>query len=282
MTLSQIYMKNGNVCVKTGATEMCTQGNGFANEQWHHVVYSNNGSVANLWLDGEIVNTITGGSGMSNSPERFCKTGLRPRSEPGISCTGSSMTCASSVTARMLRWSPCSNARLRWRSSTWTKRLPLPVLKTLPQAIGCWTAPGLARRLTCLDGWVIRSNSAARSSLRCARASFLPRRNPSAPRSGSIPTRVVNQPQTLWVLGKPDNSGPRYSIAMAPNSLKLCLLKATGNSTCAEDSAVGLIQNVWNHVTLTVDQPIPAYIIHGGHRDGAPVHQRLPGFGLCG
>ena len=71
------------------------------------------------------------------------------------------------------------------------------------------------------------------------------------------PTRMVEQPQTLWVLGNALNSAPRYSLAMAPNSLKLCLLRATGNGACAEDTEVGLIQNVWNHVTLTVEQPIP-------------------------
>ena len=76
--LSQIYLKNGNVCVKTGATEMCTQGNGFTNEQWHHVVYANNGSVANLWLDGSVVNTISGGATLPSSPGGFATARLRP------------------------------------------------------------------------------------------------------------------------------------------------------------------------------------------------------------
>ncbi|PKO13959.1 MAG: hypothetical protein CVU39_16395 [Chloroflexi bacterium HGW-Chloroflexi-10] len=60
VSLNQIYLRNGNVCSLSGSSEVCSRGGQIINGQWHHVVYSNNGGLINLWIDGVIVNSITG------------------------------------------------------------------------------------------------------------------------------------------------------------------------------------------------------------------------------
>jgi hypothetical protein len=254
--LNQIYLKNGNVCAKTGATEMCTEGNGFANEQWHHVVYANNGSVANLWLDDGIVNTISGGSVLPDSPDGFARLGY-------ASSASQDYLYGQLDDVRVFRYSQdASMVALLKRQAP----LALFHLDEETAASGFEDATPSDWMLDCagacpqtyLPGRLGHSVEFSGTQQLALRQSQLSATTKSFSTEVWVyPTRIIDQPQTLWVLGTGDNSAVRYSLAIAPNSLKLCLLRTAGDSTCPEDSAVGLIQNVWNHVTLTVEQPIP-------------------------
>ncbi|MBN1148930.1 MAG: Ig-like domain repeat protein [Anaerolineales bacterium] len=256
-TLNQLYMHNGNVCAKTGATLMCSAGDSLADGQWHHVVYANNGSYANLWLDGAVVNTITGGATVAAALDGQALLGYAPDAVQ-TSLDGQ----LDDVRIYRYTQSGAEVARLRQRAPLALFHLDEPHDSTqfedattadwlLACSGGCPQAEVEGRLSTAVEF------DGVNDRLRLSQ----PKLSDSA-QSFSIgvwvkPTRdAIGDPQTLWNAFNSGNTDIKYAIITNPGSLNLCVLTHDDQDACseAEQSKVALIQNVWNFVVLTVER----------------------------
>ena len=255
-TINEIYLRNGNVCAKTGVTEMCSVGGTIPDEQWHHVVYSNNGSTANLWLDGAIVNTIPFGSSLSPAPNGEAQLGY-------AAAAGQDYLNGQIDDVRVFRESQDASV-----VSQLKRRAPLALfpLDEATTAAGMQDATPQDWTLNCAGGQCPEVDRTGRLSTAAEfdgvndLFSLTQPQLSGTTRSFSVgvwvmPTKIAPNTQTLWVLSNAGGSAPKYSLATAPDSLKLCVLNNTANGTCPAQSNVDLIQNVWNFVLVTVDRP---------------------------
>jgi hypothetical protein len=220
------------------------------------VVYANNGSVADLWVDGVIVNTITGGASVAAALTGEARLGFAP------AATDDSLYGQLDDT-RVYRYAQAADViqQIRARAPLalfqLDERGPATVFQDATPA--AWSlacsgdaCPGTERQgklgtAVEFDGGAL---SLSQSALSNTSQSF-------SMGMWVQPTRIISQTQTLWVLPYDNNSGPKYAIGTAVNSLALCVQTATSQAACNEDSNVELVQNVWNFVALTVERVSP-------------------------
>ncbi|MHB8133097.1 MAG: LamG-like jellyroll fold domain-containing protein [Anaerolineaceae bacterium] len=254
--LNQIYLRGGNICSTVQNTEVCTRNATLINGQWHHVVYSNNAGATSFWLDGDIVNQISG--------------------QPLVASGGGHVYLGQADLAnndylngqlddvRVFRYSQAAEVvtQLLQRAPFFLSHLDDPdasdgiledtpadwMLDCNPDSNSC-PKTGMKGRLGTameFDG----SNDYLRlrqSQLSGSIQSF----------SVSIwvkPTNVLSSTQTLWTLWNANNTAIKYSLGIIPNGMKLCLLTGIDPNTCDANSNVDLIMNVWNNITLTVNR----------------------------
>ncbi len=265
--LQQIYLYKGNICTKVGTTSLCTRGGGYADGEWHHVVYANNGTVANLWLDGQIDSALANPPRVNPVDNEQAWLGYASVDEDNNPATTSVInptlngqlddvrvflySQAEDVVAQLNRRAPLFLAHLDEdeteisagiRDATprdWSLTCDLT---GCPQG-GTQGRLGAALQFDGQNDVVQLSQPVLSTALQSFSLSMW-----------VMPTAKVNRPQTLWAAGVQANSSYKYSMALAPNSMKLCILNSVAATTCDEESAAELVMNNWNFVTLTVER----------------------------
>lgn len=253
----QLYLKNGNICSLVGSNEMCSQGGSITDGQWHFVVYSNNGSVADLWLDGVKVNSISG-SGAVSSPGTKVLLGY-------ASSAGNPTMNGQLDDTRVFRYvqDPSVIAALKLRAPTFLGHLDEPDGSNVfddatPNdfQLGCvgdaCPTGGMEGRLRQAVEFNQNSDKLTlnQSQLSASATAF----------TGSMwiyPTQNKESTQSIFTISDGTNTQPRYAISIAPNSMYLSVQNTQnipGDSI--PQSNVELIKNTWNMVTLVVERNV--------------------------
>lgn len=254
VTNHQIYMDNGNVCSLVGSAEMCSTGGEFANGQWHHVVYSNDGTTADLWLDGAKVNTLTGSGSVAASTT--AKLGYAP-------AAGNPTLNGQIDDVRVFRYAQSAAviAALKLRAPIFLVHLDEADgsevfddstpndFQLVCSGASCPTG-GMEGRLTKAvefneSGDVLTLSQNVLSTSATAFTASL----------WVYPTDTTDTAQSLITINNAANSAPRYSIAFKAGSMYLTVQNAEGIAVDSIPvSNVELIKNTWNMVTLVVER----------------------------
>lgn len=256
--LHELYTKGGNICALSGTSEICSNGAALLNEQWHHVVYSNiNGSMG-LWLDGDVVNQLTGAAfPLANSATAYL----------GMAASGEQDYLSGEMDdVRIFRYSQPDVviAQLKARAPFFLVHLDdldgsdginddTPEDWVLDCAYnennGLNTCPvsGVEGRLG--TGMEFDAQNDILSLSQTALSSDIEEFSVSI---WVKPDETFTAPQTLWTVWNQNNSAIKYSLALVPDSMEICVLSGSDSATCDADSNVSLIANNWNHVTFVV------------------------------
>ncbi len=253
--MQQIYLRNGNVCAQAASTEVCSTGGGISDGRWHSVLYSNNQGRADLWVDGVIVDSRLSGGMVTASTTAEVQLGRAVNGDEDY-YTG----LLDDV--RVFRYTLSTADILNI-----VNRSPL-LLAHLDEAQGATTFLDSTRNgqnLACVGaacpttGKPGRLGSAAELDggddlITLGQAQLSPNTGSFSVSLWVYPTRTAATAQTLWSLPYADNNRIRYSLAIAPNSMNLCIVKGDAAADCTASSVVGLIKDNWNFVTLVVER----------------------------
>lgn len=249
----QIYMKGGRVCSLAGSREMCSQSTTVADGQWHYVVYTNDGRTADLWLDGEKVNTITG-AGAVASPGTKAQLGYAPAAQ-NASFDGQIDD------ARVFRYvqDAAAISAIKQRAPLFLGRLDEPDGSEIfddatpnDYQLGCTGE-------SCPDAG---KEGRLRSAVEFTQNVDALVLNQPALSTGAqaftvslwiYPTQVKDTAQTIFTIANGNNTQPRYSVSIAPGSLVLNVQGSDQPSGSIPQSNVELIKNTWNMITLVVE-----------------------------
>lgn len=277
----QIYLKAGRVCSLAGSSEMCSQSTTLADGQWHYVVYTNDGYTADLWLDGEKVNTITG-SGAVASPGTKAQLGYAPAAQnPSFD--------GQLDDARVFRYvqDAAAISAIKQRAPLFLGHLDEPEGSDLfddatpnDYQLGCTGE-------SCPDA---DKEGRLRSAVEFTQNADALVLNQPALSAGAdaftvslwvYPTQVKDAPQTIFTIANGNNTQPRYSVSVAPDSLFLNVRGNDQPTGSIPQSNVELIKNTWNMITLSVE-PDPdgsaemVYLYINGYLDNSwamPSHE---------
>ena len=258
--LNQIYMRGGNVCSNVQSTEICSRNATLINGQWHHVVYSNRYGATDLWLDGSVVNSISGQQ-LAASGSGFALLGQATRANKDYlegqldDARVFRYSQAAQVVAQLLQRAPfflshlddqdASDGIMEDTAADWMLDCSYnsdPAISTCPQT----DMKGRLGTAVEFDG----NNDSLRlrqDQLSSSMQSF----------SVSVwvkPTDMLSTTQTLWALWNANNTEIKYSLGIVPDGMQLCILTGSNPGSCDVDSNVELIMNVWNHVMLVVNR----------------------------
>ena len=258
--LNQIYMRGGNVCSNVQSTEICSRNATLINGQWHHVVYSNRYGATDLWLDGSVVNSISGQQ-LAASGSGFALLGQATRANKDYlegqldDARVFRYSQAAQVVAQLLQRAPfflshlddqdASDGIMEDTAADWMLDCSYnsdPAISTCPQT----DMKGRLGTAVEFDG----NNDSLRlrqDQLSSSMQSF----------SVSVwvkPTNMLSTTQTLWALWNANNTEIKYSLGIVPDGMQLCVLTGSNPGNCDVDSNVELIMNVWNHVMLVVNR----------------------------
>ncbi len=254
-TYHQLYLKKGNICSLAGSTEMCTQGGGFADGKWHYVVYSNNGSTADLWLDGIKVNVISG-SGAVSSPGTTAKLGYAPSAgRPSLDGQLDDVRVFryaqdEAVIAAIKRQAPIFLGHLDEADGSILYQDATPndfSLGCSGETCPIGDQPGrLTNAVEFADpADVLALNQAQLSAGATAFSASM----------WVFPTQTRDTTQSIFTIGNAGNSQPRYAISFAPGSMFLSVQNAPNIPVGSIPlSKVELIKNTWNMITLVVER----------------------------
>ncbi len=264
--LSQVYMKNGNGCAKTGdsGTELCSTSGSLADGQWHHLVYINTGSSLTLYLDGAVENSLSVSNPLANNPTGEAWLGYAGEGAQDY-LNGElddvrvfRYTQAADVIAALKRRAPVLLSHLDEPTGASSFADATPADWTF----SCATDPDHPASDTCPKaGTQGRLGNAPefdgqndvlsldQSTLSTATYNF----------SVSLwvkPTRMVSsgEAQTLWALDRPGANATTYGLAIAAGGMKLCVIHQSDTGACAAESKAELVLNSWNLVVLTVER----------------------------
>ena len=250
--LNQIYLRGGNVCSKVNLTEVCSRNAILTDGQWHHVVYSNNNGTTRLWLDGVVVNQLSG--------QPMQSTGLGTASLGMAAEAGQDYLSGQLDDVRVFRYSQDVKviAELLNRAP-----LFLAHLDEKESSSGFEDATPNDWMLDCSAGSCPQTDQAGRLAravafdgvddiLSLRQTSFSSNAQGFSISVWVKPTDTLAHRQTLWSLWKSDNSQIKYAISIEPDGMGICVRNSTSGSTCSGTSNVDLVQNVWNQVTLVV------------------------------
>lgn len=249
----QLYLKNGSVCSLAGSQEMCSPSSTVTDGQWHHVVYANNGSSAELWLDGSKVNTLTN-SGAVQSPGSTVRLGYAPGAQ-------NQHLNGQLDDVRVFRYAQdaAAIAALQQRAPVFLGHLDEPDGSDIFN-----DATPNDFQLGCAGESCPNGGSAGRlrQSVEFNQTGDLltlvqPALSSSAGAfSASLwiyPTQVKDSPQSILTINNGSNTQPRYTLSIAPDSLYLTVQGADAPSGALPQSQVQLIKNTWNMLTLVVE-----------------------------
>ena len=251
----QLYLKSGNICSLVGSNEMCSQGSSVTNGQWHFVVYANNGSTADLWLDGVKVNSLTG-SGAVASPGTSAQLGYAPQAQkPNLN--------GQLDDVRVFRYAQDAAviAAIQQRAPLFFGHLDEPDGSTLfddatpnNYQLGCageaCPTGGLEGRLRQAVAFnqnsdVLTLNQAGLSSSTTAFSASL----------WIYPTQNKANHQSILTILNGSNTQPRYALSIPPDSMYLSVQHTQGMpADSIPQSHVELIKNTWNMITLVVER----------------------------
>ncbi len=263
--LQQIYLRSGNICSKVGTTSLCTRGGGYADGEWHHVVYANNGSVANLWMDGQIV------SALANPPQVSPVTGEKahlghavvdednnPATPSAINPTLNGQlddvrvflySQAEDVVAQLNRRAPLLLAHLNetdlsggMQDATFRDWYLECASPSCPLA-GTQGRLGSALQFDGQDDVVQLHQTELSADLESFTISLW-----------VMPVTKVSHVQTLWAAASTANNAYKFSLAIAPDSMAVCILDGQTGSACTAQSNAELVMNNWNFITLVVQR----------------------------
>lgn len=250
--LNQIYLRGGNVCSKVNQTEVCSRNAVLTDGQWHHVVYSNNNGTTRLWLDGVVVNQLSGQS-MQASGLGIASLGMAAEaSRDYLSGQLDDVRVFRysqdvKVIAELLNRAPLFLAHLDEKESVSGFEDATPYDWMLDCSGDRCPQPDQAGRL----GRAV-SFDGTNDMLSLRQTQLSPTATGFSISVWVKPTDTLEHPQSLWSLWNLNNSQIKYNIAIAPNSMNLCVRNGTSAAGCPPDSNVGLVMNVWNQVTLVV------------------------------
>jgi len=250
----QLYLKNGNICSLVSSTEMCSQGGRVADGSWHFVVYANNGSTADLWLDGEKVDSRTSSPAVP-SPGTTAKLGFAPGVEH-------SMFNGQLDDVRLFRYAQ-DEATIRSLQS----RAPI-FMAHLDEPDGSQgfddATPGdfqLDCSGACPSGGLPGRLQSAVEFNQPDAALRLRQERLSTDTTGFTvsvwvyPTQVRPSEQSILTIADGSNASPRAAINLAAGSTAINVYPADGSGV--HTSFAELIQNTWNLITVVVE-PDPA------------------------
>ncbi|MBN1371366.1 MAG: LamG domain-containing protein [Anaerolineaceae bacterium] len=254
--MQQVYLRNGNVCALAASTEVCSTGGGISDGRWHSVLYANNNGVTNLWVDGAIVDSRGSGSGMVTAS-------TTAEAQLGYAANGGEDYYTGLLDdVRVFRHTLTTTDILNV-----INRSPL-LLAHMDEAQGetvFLDSTRYGQNLDCagdacpLAGQPGRLGGAA--ELDGADDLITLEQTQLSTDAGSFsvsmwvyPTRTLDAVQTLWAMPYADNNRIRYSLALAPNTMNLCIVNGEATAACTASSVVGLIKDNWNHVTLVVER----------------------------
>lgn len=251
----QLYLKSGNICSLVGSTEMCSRGSTVNNGQWHYVVYSNNGSSANLWLDGAVVNTLAG-TGAVASPGTSAQLGYAPQAQnPTLN--------GQLDDVRVFRYTQNETviAEIQQRAPIFLAHLDEPDGSSLfddatPNDFqlgcsgdGCPTGDSEGRL-----GQSVEFNQIS-DGLSLNQAGFSSTATAFSASLWIYPTQNKPASQSILTILNGANAQPRYAISIAPDSMYLTVQNAENIPVdTIPRSQVALIKNTWNMVTLVVER----------------------------
>ncbi len=251
----QLYLQNGNICSLVGTTEMCTQGGTVTDGQWHYVVYSNNGSSADLWLDGSMVNTLSG-SGAVSSPGSQVLLGY-------AASAGNPTLNGQLDDVRVFRYVQEAAVIAEIK-----KRAPI-LLGHLDEADGSeifddstpndyqFTCTAEACPTGGMEGRLRQSVdfNQPEDVLELSQTNLSATATAFTASVWIYPTLDKNTAQSIFTINEGTNAQPRYAVAIKPDSMYLTV---QNDQNIAVDlipqSNVELIKNTWNMVTLVVER----------------------------
>ncbi len=255
VSLNELYLKNGNLCAFASGVEQCTAGGGFADENWHHLVYSNSGTQAKLWVDGTLVGTMAVGSPMPDAAGAQAWLGKAERAEQDY-LNGQlddvrvfRYSQGDQVVAQLLRRAPLFYAHLDEPKDAMQFSDATPIDWSMACTSGACPSAGEQGRLgtsVSFDG--------QNDILTLEQAQLDPSATSFSMGVWVMPlSEPLDHAQTLFALATPGGA-LKYSVVVNPGDNKLSVVDFYNPALAEFTSNVSLIQNVWNYVTLTVDR----------------------------